>query len=153
MAPVSDVAQPVANTGFTNLYQPNENTIVDIIFVHGLQGHPYRTWACKSGGKEKAAHSTRRPSFFPSTALRRLSPRKQVDEPVAIFWPRAFLPNDCPKARILTWGYDSNVSKFFGGPANQNNIFGHAKNLLYALNRERRECVSATTMNVLHARH
>jgi hypothetical protein len=31
MAPVSDVAQPVANTGFTNLYQPNENTIVEYV--------------------------------------------------------------------------------------------------------------------------
>jgi hypothetical protein len=41
----------------------------------------------------------------------------------------------------MTWGYDSLVSRFFGGAANQSNIFTHAKDLLCALNRERISCV------------
>lgn len=60
----------------------------------------------------------------------------------AVFWPRDFLPEDCPDCRILTWGYDSHVSRFLGGPANQNSFFDHAKNLLYAIDRERTHCVS-----------
>ena len=57
------------------------------------------------------------------------------------FWPADFLPVDCPNSRILTWGYESNVSRFFGGATDQGNIFDHAKKLLYSLHRERRTCV------------
>lgn len=60
----------------------------------------------------------------------------------AVFWPKDLLPEDCPECRILTWGYDSHVSRFLGGPANQNSFFDHAKNLLYAIDRERTHCVS-----------
>ena len=60
----------------------------------------------------------------------------------AVFWPKDFLPEDCPDCRILTWGYDSHVSRFLGGPANQNSFFDHAKNLLYAIDRERTHSVS-----------
>jgi hypothetical protein len=28
-----------------------------------------------------------------------------------VFWPKDLLPCDCPNARIITWGYDSHVSK------------------------------------------
>jgi len=58
-----------------------------------------------------------------------------------IFWPADLLPSDCPGARILTWGYESHVSKFFGGPVNKNHMSMHAKDLLYELSRERSECV------------
>jgi hypothetical protein len=58
-----------------------------------------------------------------------------------IFWPADLLPSDCPGARILTWGYESHVSKFFVGPVNKNHISMHAKDLLYDLSRERSKCV------------
>jgi hypothetical protein len=59
-----------------------------------------------------------------------------------VFWPADVLPLDCPGARILTWGYDSNASNFFSGPANKGNVFTYAKDLLYELARERRNHVS-----------
>ncbi|MCJ1321376.1 hypothetical protein MMC15_006720 [Xylographa vitiligo] len=37
----------------------------------------------------------------------------------------------------MTWGYDSHVSHFFSGPANQTNLSGHAKDLLYDIDRKR----------------
>lgn len=51
------------------------------------------------------------------------------------FWPQDLLPKDCPNARIMTWGYDTVVTKGYA-PANQNDIFSHAKNLLCVLKRE-----------------
>lgn len=59
-----------------------------------------------------------------------------------VFWPLDLLPEDCADARILTWGYESNISRFFAGPANQNTIFAHARDLLYALESIRRDCIS-----------
>ena len=64
----------------------------------------------------------------------------------AVFWPKDLLPEDCPDCRILTWGYDSHVSRFLGGPANQNSFFDHAKNLLYAIDRERTQSVSLVVL-------
>jgi len=62
-----------------------------------------------------------------------------------VFWPLDLLPEDCKNSRILTWGYDSMVSHFFSGPANQSNISAHAKNLLQALKIRRLNCVSFST--------
>lgn len=37
----------------------------------------------------------------------------------------------------MTWGYDTAVTKGIAAPTNKSNIFAHAKDLLYALDRER----------------
>ena len=54
-------------------------------------------------------------------------------KPRDIFWPEDLLPIDFPDARVMTYGYDSHISRFFGGPANQNNIMSHGENLLHRL--------------------
>lgn len=63
-----------------------------------------------------------------------------------IFWPLDLLPQDCPNARIITWGYDSKVSHFFRGAANQSNIAANARNLLAALRSKRVECVRVSAL-------
>ncbi|KAF7136982.1 hypothetical protein CNMCM5793_006733 [Aspergillus hiratsukae] len=55
-----------------------------------------------------------------------------------VFWPQDLLPHDCGRARVLTWGYESHVTKGYES-ANKNNVFAHAKNLLATLKRERTE--------------
>jgi hypothetical protein len=37
----------------------------------------------------------------------------------------------------MTFGYDSDVTKFFDGAVNKNNFYDHANDLLRALMRER----------------
>jgi hypothetical protein len=59
-----------------------------------------------------------------------------------IFWPEDFLVEDCPGARIMTYGYNSVVTNFFGGAVNQDTFYNHASNLLLALDRKRREKVT-----------
>ncbi|OBT84383.1 hypothetical protein VE02_06736 [Pseudogymnoascus sp. 03VT05] len=68
-----------------------------------------------------------------------------------VFWPLDLLPEDCPDARILTWGYESNISRFFAGPANQNTILAHARDLLYALESIRRDCRTRNLIFVTHS--
>ncbi|KAL9628899.1 MAG: hypothetical protein Q9164_007109, partial [Protoblastenia rupestris] len=44
-------------------------------------------------------------------------------------WPRLLLPDDIPDARISAFGYDADVLNLLG-PAGQNRIRHHARNLL-----------------------
>lgn len=54
-----------------------------------------------------------------------------------IFWPADLLPQDCPKARILVWGYDTRISGPLGEAVSKNTIFNHGKDLLFGFRRER----------------
>jgi hypothetical protein len=56
----------------------------------------------------------------------------------AVFWPQDLLPQECPNARVLTFGYDTRVTRQYSA-VNQSNIFTHAKDLLYALDRLREQ--------------
>jgi hypothetical protein len=135
--------------------------------VHGLQGHPQKTWSCKRVEQvpERSSHTLDVPSS-PTPSLKRSSqlPKRlkflrkspnicsvddiglgregdldgaDLDGTDFVYWPRDLLPIDCPKARIMTWGYDTAVTKGIAAPTNKGNIFAHAKDLLYALDRER----------------
>lgn len=76
-------------------------TIGSIVCVHGLSGHRERSWTF----------------------------RKDASTPEdAIFWPGKLLPEYFPNARILTYGYDSNVpsSRYLV----QRTLYSHSQNLL-----------------------
>lgn len=60
------------------------------------------------------------------------------------FWPQN-LPEACARARVMTFGYDSDITKYFGGMANQNTFYQHAGDLLGALTRKRKHAVCAIT--------
>ena len=146
-----------------------------IVFVHGLNGHPRKTWTYEGPkgdtlqhkSREEAAESTSRTEaevetdqgkhtkFFlehlkaPSVRLQPSRSRskgklKEQTAPVrknVFFWPQN-LPQECmDTARVMTFGYDSHVSKFFNGTANQNTFYQHALNLLGALVRRRANAV------------
>lgn len=88
------VAERIVQYGLTEVHSP-PNALVDIVFVHGLNGHPYNTWATK----EK-------------------------------FWPVDLLPSalEEQRCRILTYGYDANVSAFTDGTS-KDKIHNHAEHL------------------------
>jgi predicted ATPase len=60
--------------------------------------------------------------------------QKQDSEKVC--WPADLLPAEewCASVRVLTYGYDSRVTKRYE-QTNKNNLFSHAKDLLYSLQR------------------
>jgi hypothetical protein len=124
---------------------------LSIVLVHGLQGHPRNTWTWEPDANQPA--NSIAIAGKPNKGKNRFWLRKVKTEDgsstaakeitrTAVFWPYHLLPEDCPSSRILTWGYDSIVSKFFSDPANKNNIFAHSRDLLEDLSWERRLCVS-----------
>jgi hypothetical protein len=126
-----------------------------IVFVHGLQGHPKNTWTSKSVARE-GANSTKIGHRAPSRGFKFWSkkgssnastPKSTNDlEEHLTFWPYHLLRDDCKNVRILTWGYNSNVSEFFSGSANKGNILSYSRDLLGDLTGERRSCVGETTI-------
>ena len=116
-----DVIQ-VRPVGLTKIFEPQGgSTIADVVFVHGLQGHPWKTWRVKEAKGSKLFSFNKRPS-------------------TRVFWPRDLLPDDVPNVRIFTYGYDSHISHGTSGPANQNNISQHGLSLLNAVSGKRLEC-------------
>ena len=118
-----------------------------IVFIHGLQGHPKETWSYRTtAGSEsitptKPAKCPRLQEMFYRDPETQPTVAGQINES-CVFWPFDLLRGDCPNARIITWGYNSVITRFFDGAVNQGNIFAHAKDLLFALCRERTDCVS-----------
>ncbi|KAE8161064.1 Alpha/Beta hydrolase protein [Aspergillus tamarii] len=82
---MSDLAARVKQIGLTQVYCSKEKPLVDIVFVHGLNGHPYNTWATHGNP----------PIFWPADLL-----------------PEVLEPS---RVRILTYGYNANVASFTDG--------------------------------------
>jgi len=121
------------------------------VFVHGLQGHPYGTWAAGKPSRpvvEERADTDRTRSGLRSWRRRRDQPKDgssgadiragDVDSTRSrTFWPADLLPRECPEARILTWGYDSKIIQSLTRSTSKTGIFAHGKNLLWELTRSR----------------
>ncbi len=125
-------------------------TYQSIVFVHGLQGHPRNTWTWDSASgrpvNSTSIESTpkrRRLNFWPKKDRKESSvmdSTKQTERRI-LYWPYHLLPEDYPRSRILTWGYNSVVSNFFHGSANKNHMFAHSRDLLIDLKGKRHTCV------------
>ena len=72
----------------------------NIVFIHGLFGHPWKTWA------DEGVRGTKKP-----------------------FWPEDLLPSVVPNARIYSFGYDADVERFMS-VAGLNTVHQHGRNLL-----------------------
>ncbi|OTA97657.1 hypothetical protein M434DRAFT_191505 [Hypoxylon sp. CO27-5] len=150
----------IADSGISVVYEPElSEPVIDIAFIHGLQGHPFKTWAVAahhdyrvapippekdgalvgSGAPEvgrKASKKVR--SFFSRTKQYRKAAHVSSEQRYCVFWPRDLLPLQCPKARIMVLGYDKIIAKHqFAGSANKNSIFAHSRNLVNDLSRSR----------------
>ncbi|KAK3984172.1 hypothetical protein QBC44DRAFT_375483 [Cladorrhinum sp. PSN332] len=167
--PSSTSCVNVRPNGLTVLHDPSEDEgigcpIVDIILVHGLQGHPVRTWLYDAGatsvqvstisldgtlgentsfrrGKRNSIRATLSSVFSRSkkSATTNDNSSSSILSQTSLgsdttYWPRDLLPGDCPHARVMVWGYDTVVTKGYS-PANRSNVFTHAKDLLYAIER------------------
>lgn len=67
------------------------------------------------------------------------------------FWPKDLLAKDFSNARVLTYGYDSKVTKFFKGPVNQSGILAHGESLMRALEVQRRGCRQRPIIFLVHS--
>ncbi|KAF5575081.1 uncharacterized protein FSUBG_13957 [Fusarium subglutinans] len=152
----------IRDTGISIAYEPEDSSpVVDILFVHGLGGHPRKTWTSSkrvastpelSSASESLRKNLRKNSHKSAlgralSQLHRMTrntaaearPETLHDDanPAVVFWPVDLLSRDFPDSRILVFGYDSKITKYSAGAVSENSVFSHAKDLLFALAKER----------------
>jgi len=137
----------VRRIGFSTLSNGedvNGGPVVDIVFVHGLGGHPKDTWSTTAAkGKQKVG-------FFSRTRSRESDAGSADGDGGMVFWPSDLLPQTIKNARIMTYGYDSDPLVVWSA-VNRTNIFHHAKDLLIALTAQRRDNPSRPIIFVAHS--
>lgn len=124
---------------------------LSVVFVHGLGGHPIRSWQyddsvatttrtkpdpiARDGSLSLILKRTRSSSDkkIRSTTF----PRENARQPESnasslLFWPQDLLPLACPEARVITWGYHTLRSGDVP-VVSQPDLFSHAKDLLREL--------------------
>lgn len=115
-----------------------------IIFVHGLRGHPFETWASsRPAGEERAVGASSRRqrirSLFQSTRPASDSNSTQSDigpAQRAVFWPRDYLVEEIPQARVWTYGYNADVIGGLFQASDKNSVSQHGRDLAVRLERE-----------------
>ncbi|KAI8651259.1 NB-ARC domain-containing protein [Fusarium keratoplasticum] len=131
----------VRDIGFTCLGTSEGSYRFNVIFVHGLRGHPKRTWgrgsdetsqtptATASGSRDRSFKSLfRRSRPSPDT-----TPDIELQRP---FWPDEFLAQDLREARVWTYGYNANVIEGLFQASNQNSVSQHGRDLAARLERD-----------------
>lgn len=68
-------------------------------------------------------------------------------EQTGVYWPKELLGKDLADARILSFGYDVDVVRFWN-PASNNTVSNHAENLLGALSRIRGRTESVSPLSI-----
>ncbi|KAL8941011.1 MAG: hypothetical protein Q9216_002491 [Gyalolechia sp. 2 TL-2023] len=150
----SATALEPSTTGISILANP-ESPKIDVVFVHGFKGHPVRTWSHKSETvtKDQANQSTDdngRPAKVPRL-MSAMSRHPKARDREKVYWPKHLLPELLPSARILTYGYDTNVRHAFGPPVSKNTVYDIAWDFLVTLDAERRSYPSRPLVFVAHS--
>ena len=68
-----------------------------------------------------------------------------------VYWPGELLPNDFPNIRIFTYGYDSQVTQWFKGPAMRLDVYSYGESLLNGLEARRREDPHRPLIFIVHS--
>lgn len=89
--------------------------LISIIFVHGFTGHPKDTWSLAAEKVKK----------------------HRPDVKHDVYWPKDELPKVIPTARILTFGYDTQIRHVLQGQISKNTLKDHARELLAQLKNNR----------------
>ncbi|APA08683.1 hypothetical protein sscle_04g034530 [Sclerotinia sclerotiorum 1980 UF-70] len=145
----------VHRIGFTQL-SDNNNAKINIIFIHGLRGHPRYTWesgrkvsntdinsASAASNKSKSRKSLksfdsfkslfRSKSYKPSgssTTSQSLSDIRKV------FWLQDYLVEDIHEARVWTYGYNADMIDGLFQANNQNSVLQHSRDLVEKIKGE-----------------
>ncbi|MCJ1427773.1 hypothetical protein MMC29_005678 [Sticta canariensis] len=132
--------------GFSVVWTGAESPpVVNIIFIHGLRGHPRETWenpAAHSqnddGGTATAKKNHGFRAFFGTKRKQREAPHDKASTRAqeTIFWIQDFLPQDIPDARILTYGFNADVIGGLFVANNKNSISQHGRDLKAKLERD-----------------
>ena len=114
-----------------------------IIFVHGLRGHPRRTWVAASPSPEASLEETPKSKSHGKLASlirhERASGASKAtnNNPVkGVFWPEELLAHDLPQARVWSYGYNADLINGMFGANNKNKVTQHSGDFAVRLERE-----------------
>jgi len=68
-----------------------------------------------------------------------------------VYWSRHLIPKSLPTARVLVYGYDTNIRHSLGPPISKNTIYDIALDFLRSLEAERRSHPSRPLVFVAHS--
>lgn len=140
-------------TRLTAREQDDDQVRLNIVFVHGLRGHPRGTWeAAASASHSSSSDTTKKLKGFRSLFKRRMVRSSATDTEQAhapsstpasssppsstIFWPEEYLALDVPQAQVWTYGYNADVIGGLFQANNKNSISQHGQDLSVRLERE-----------------
>ncbi|KAI9862819.1 MAG: hypothetical protein M1824_000949 [Vezdaea acicularis] len=145
----------IEDKGFSVLADPS-SACLDVIFVHGLTGHARRTWTFtgpKTPSDARKTLHTDDSSERPSKIQRLLRPGSSDSTTTSndVFWPLDLLTQTLPNARLLAYGYDSNIRHRLQVPVNQSTILDLGQDLLTDLEALRRSQPTRPLIFVAHS--
>ncbi|TRX96992.1 hypothetical protein FHL15_002298 [Xylaria flabelliformis] len=144
----------VHRTGFTQLSHDDSpqtrSPKVNIVFVHGLRGHPQTTWedgqiaaderTLETSSRRHRFRSIFRPQRAAATRASANDDSTQEGRGPSIrpkvFWPHDYLLDDVPEAEVWTYGYNADVIGGLFQANNQNSVSQHGRDLAVKLERE-----------------
>ncbi|KAI0450474.1 hypothetical protein F5B21DRAFT_427373 [Xylaria acuta] len=120
------------STGMNEVYTPPSGIqpVANIVFIHGLFGGPWKTFAATSRGGRKAI--LRDNASTESSSVTSIASSHKSKSSAGIYWPRDLLPKSIHNANVFSFGYDANVERFMSA-AGLNTVHQHGRNLLNAL--------------------
>ncbi|KAM3084414.1 hypothetical protein ACMFMG_001481 [Clarireedia jacksonii] len=86
---MANAETPISKEGLNLLFDAEKNAKVDIVFVHGLMGHPKATW--------EIIDTSNNP----------------IDPNETIYWPKDLLPKTIPESRVFSFGYPTHFATFY----------------------------------------
>ena len=112
--------------------------------MHGLRGHPYRTWASRRGADDERGVGTSSWRAKIKSHLKPTRPPPEINsiqntissQQQEVFWPKDYLANDIREARVWTYGYNADVIAGLFQANNKNSVSGHGRDLKVRLERE-----------------
>jgi hypothetical protein len=129
-------------------YSPADDLTRSLVFVHGLRGHPQRTWTTESSPARRSVRKgpSRNPLnrlFSRSSGSPQYSPRREI------FWPKHLLAQDIQNIRVMTFGYDAEISTALSRTANSS-IFTVARDLVVRLQMKREDSGKVCNSHIAH---
>lgn len=101
-----------------------------IVFIHGLFGGPWKTFAVTSREHRKA--TTRNNASSQHSSITSIAFWHRPKASAGIYWPRDLLPKCIQNANVFSFGYEANVERFMSATGG-NTVHRHGRNLLNAL--------------------
>ncbi|KAK4197426.1 hypothetical protein QBC40DRAFT_207094 [Triangularia verruculosa] len=150
--PATVARDKIPAIGLTVIWEPEVEATLDVVFVHGFTGHPVRTWSHGKGSEplddtsEPPSKARKFNSFSRPHARERPPP-----DPSSVYWPQDLLPQSLPGARVLTFGYDTNIRHRLGPVLNESTVYDMAKDFLLALEGVRRIDACRPLLFVAHS--